>query len=78
MTFRETPKGNAGPSVLKKLRAEYINIWSREWPHTDADLSELWFEEKQACGATMGQKKGADVDLAYQETLVRMREDHPF
>lgn len=76
--FNTKAKGKAGPSVLKHLRAEYLETWSRDWPHDDDYLSELWFEEKVNAGASETQKTGPSIKVAYSETLVRMRENHDF
>lgn len=76
--FNTKSKGKAGPSVIARLRAEYLTTWSREWPHDDEYLSELWFEEKVNAGASEAQKTGQSIQDSYSETLVRMRENHDF
>ena len=68
----------AGPSVLNKLRTTYSNIWGREWPYDDEYLSELWFEQKLDLGVSKNTKTHPLMNVVYEETLMRMRENHEF
>lgn len=64
------------PRTLKQLRTKYAEIWGIPWPWDDEYLAQLVVEQKAAHGQgptskQLSQRWGA-------ETLVRMREDHPF
>jgi hypothetical protein len=64
---------NRPSAPTKSLRSQYAAIWSREWPHDDSYLVELWAE----CQSTPP-KRGRNARPIYDETLMRMRENHQF
>jgi hypothetical protein len=61
---------------LKELRLKYRETWSRDWPHEDELLQELWIESKAAFG--QGPKSKQKSREATQHALILMRECHEF
>lgn len=69
------PKTPHPSAPIRTLRSRYAAIWGREWPHDDSYLAELWAEEQAEWPQP---RRGKAAGPIYDETLMRMRENHDF
>jgi len=76
MTPQKLPIQVIGPSVLKRLRSEYAEMWSRPWPEDDSYLALLVVQAKDSLGMTPSSK--AKRDEVREFVLDEMRACHEF
>jgi hypothetical protein len=65
-----------GPTTLARARAEYRDIWNRDWPENDGYLAELVIDAKSEHDLPPTSK--AKRDAVRDTTLEMMRLDHEF
>ncbi len=76
MTPQKLPIQVIGPSVIKYLRNEYAEMWSRPWPENDSYLAELVVQAKDSMGLPPNSKVKRDEVREY--VLDEMRACHEF
>ena len=64
-----------GISTVVKLRRLYLETWSREWPHDDSYIRELWLETRREIRNGTNKVPPPGV---WDRCIEAMRENHTF
>lgn len=68
-------RNTVNKSTLVKLRARYVEMWGRSWPHEDEYLVKIW---KRARSEVLPNGHRFYKEKRYSIALNAMRENHVF